>query len=139
MVTLQEAQEAKIVPWSAAAADGNLPLRATGVAKSFGGGFDLSQAPCPGVATASARARRRVVDDVSFEIRRGEIFGVIGANGSGKSTLIRMISTLLLPDGGDVQHLRVRCRARVDGGAGADQPRVGRPVVLPQHDARWRT
>jgi len=44
-----------------------------------------------------------VVDEVSFEIRRGEIFGVIGANGSGKSTLIRMISTLLLPDGGDVR------------------------------------
>jgi ABC-2 type transport system ATP-binding protein len=43
------------------------------------------------------------VDDVSIEIRRGEIFGVIGANGSGKSTLIRIISTLLLPDAGDVK------------------------------------
>jgi len=42
----------------------------------------------------------RAVDHVSFHIRTGEIFGVIGANGSGKSTLIRMISTLLLPDAG---------------------------------------
>ena len=43
------------------------------------------------------------MDDVSIEIRRGEIFGVIGANGSGKSTLIRIISTLLLPDAGEVR------------------------------------
>ena len=39
---------------------------------------------------------------MSFEIRRGEIFGVIGANGSGKSTVVRMISTLLTPDEGSI-------------------------------------
>lgn len=44
----------------------------------------------------------RAVNDVSFAVPAGEIFGVIGANGSGKSTLIRILSTLLLPDGGDV-------------------------------------
>ncbi|MBN1231569.1 MAG: ABC transporter ATP-binding protein [Anaerolineales bacterium] len=42
------------------------------------------------------------VDDVSFVIRKGEIFGVLGPNGSGKSTLIRVIATLLLPDDGSV-------------------------------------
>ncbi|MBI2724287.1 MAG: ABC transporter ATP-binding protein [Chloroflexi bacterium] len=80
-----------------------LPLRVDGVAKSFGGGgLNLARrlpwrrnSPPPGPP-------RRVVDDVSFEIRRGEIFGVIGANGSGKSTVIRIISTLLLPDAGNV-------------------------------------
>jgi ABC-2 type transport system ATP-binding protein len=42
------------------------------------------------------------VNRVSFEIQRGEIFGVLGPNGSGKSTLIRLIATLLLPDDGSV-------------------------------------
>ncbi|RLD07373.1 MAG: ABC transporter ATP-binding protein [Chloroflexota bacterium] len=43
------------------------------------------------------------VDNVSFVIREGEIFGVLGPNGSGKSTLIRLMSTLLLPDSGDMK------------------------------------
>src|SRR6266542_6192481 len=43
------------------------------------------------------------VDDVSFDVPRGEIFGILGANGSGKSTLIRVISTLLLADAGRVR------------------------------------
>jgi ABC-2 type transport system ATP-binding protein len=42
------------------------------------------------------------VDRVSFAVRQGEIFGVLGPNGSGKSTLIRLIATLLLPDGGEI-------------------------------------
>ncbi|TMF05571.1 MAG: ABC transporter ATP-binding protein [Chloroflexi bacterium] len=50
-------------------------------------------------------AERRVVaiDNVSLNVRRGEIFGVLGANGSGKSTLVRLVSTLLLPDGGKLE------------------------------------
>jgi ABC-2 type transport system ATP-binding protein len=42
------------------------------------------------------------VDHVSFSVRKGEIFGVLGPNGSGKSTLVRLIATLLLPDGGKI-------------------------------------
>jgi ABC-2 type transport system ATP-binding protein len=45
------------------------------------------------------------VNDVTMSIRRGEIYGVLGANGSGKSTLIRLISTLLTLDGGRVEVL----------------------------------
>ncbi len=40
------------------------------------------------------------VGDVSLSVRRGEIYGVLGANGSGKSTLIRLVSTLLTLDEG---------------------------------------
>ncbi|HWG85131.1 MAG TPA: ABC transporter ATP-binding protein [Deinococcales bacterium] len=45
----------------------------------------------------------RAVDDVSFEVKRGQIYGILGPNGSGKSTLIRAISTLLVPDQGEVR------------------------------------
>lgn len=40
------------------------------------------------------------VDDVSFEVQKGEIFGYLGANGAGKSTTIRMLCGLLMPSGG---------------------------------------
>jgi ABC-2 type transport system ATP-binding protein len=40
------------------------------------------------------------LDDVTFTIARGECVAVLGQNGSGKSTLVRLLSTLLLPDGG---------------------------------------
>ncbi len=42
----------------------------------------------------------RAVDDVSFDVREGEIFGFLGANGAGKSTTIRMLCGLLPPSGG---------------------------------------
>jgi ABC-2 type transport system ATP-binding protein len=43
--------------------------------------------------------------DVSFSVGRGETYGLLGPNGSGKSTLIRVLSTLLVPDGGEVRLL----------------------------------
>src|SRR5690349_16632893 len=47
-----------------------------------------------------ARKRVPALDGVTFTIGRGECVAVLGQNGSGKSTLVRLLSTLLLGDGG---------------------------------------
>jgi len=43
------------------------------------------------------RPKARAVDNVDFEIRRGEVFGLLGPNGSGKSTTIKLLLGLLYP------------------------------------------
>jgi ABC-2 type transport system ATP-binding protein len=62
----------------------------------------------------------KAVDDVSFDVRRGEVFGFLGANGAGKSTTIRMLCGLLAPSGG---------QAFIDGiEVGADPEGVKRRI-----------
>jgi len=44
----------------------------------------------------------RALDSVSLEVGKGEVVGILGPNGSGKSTLVRVLSTLVTPDRGEV-------------------------------------
>src|SRR5215831_8031778 len=44
----------------------------------------------------------QAVDDVSFEVRRGETLGIVGESGCGKSTTARLLIQLLVPDGGTI-------------------------------------
>jgi ABC-2 type transport system ATP-binding protein len=74
------------------------------------------------------RGRRSVthaLKDVSFEVAEGETYGLLGPNGSGKSTLIRVLSTLLVPDEGEVRMLGYR----VPGEEAEVRRRVGRVSV----------
>ena len=43
----------------------------------------------------------KAVDDISFSVEKGELFGLIGPDGAGKTSIFRMLTTLLLPDGGN--------------------------------------
>src|ERR1044072_5807822 len=63
----------------------NLAIEASGLIKTFG---DV-----------------RAVDGVDLAVRRGSVYGVLGPNGAGKTTAIRMLTTLLSPDGGSAQVL----------------------------------
>ena len=67
-------------------------------------------------------------DDVSFEVRSGEVFGLLGPNGAGKSTLIRMLMDILAPDAGEI---------RLDGRplGRADRDRIG---YLPEERGLYR-
>jgi ABC-2 type transport system ATP-binding protein len=74
------------------------------------------------------RARRSVTHalrDVSFEVALGETYGLLGPNGSGKSTLIRVLSTLLVPDEGEVRLLG----HRIPGEEAEARRKIGRVSV----------
>ncbi|MFC6260549.1 ATP-binding cassette domain-containing protein [Levilactobacillus fujinensis] len=47
--------------------------------------------------------QKTVVDDISFNVRQGEVFGLLGPNGAGKTTTLRMMATLLRADAGQVK------------------------------------
>jgi len=50
---------------------------------------------------------RTAVDDVSFEVGRGEVFGFLGPNGAGKTTTVRMLGTLIAPSSGSAAILGI--------------------------------
>jgi ABC-2 type transport system ATP-binding protein len=49
------------------------------------------------------RSKARAVDNVEFEVRRGEVFGLLGPNGSGKSTTVKLLLGLLYPTRGHIE------------------------------------
>jgi ABC-2 type transport system ATP-binding protein len=66
------------------------------------------------------RTRVPALSDATFEVGRGECVAILGQNGSGKSTLVRLLSTLLLPDGGS---------ARIFGHDVFSEPRLVRRLI----------
>jgi ABC-2 type transport system ATP-binding protein len=75
--------------------------------------------------------RSRGVEDVTFAIERGEVFGYLGPNGSGKTTTIRCIMGLLRPSGGEVRILGTK----VVPGRATAHTRIG---YLPGEFRIWR-
>ncbi len=58
--------------------------------------------------------QHRVLEDVSFEMRKGDIIGYLGPNGAGKTTTIRLILGLIQPDSGEIIHHAHVIRAVLD-------------------------
>lgn len=59
-------------------------------------------------------ATQKAVDDISFSIEQGSIFGLLGPNGAGKTTLLRMITGIFYPDSGDIMFERRKFNATKD-------------------------
>src|SRR5947207_1114539 len=61
------------------------------------------QPPAASLNACTRRRRGPSLEGVSFTMERGECIAILGQNGSGKSTLVRLLSTLLIPDGGSAE------------------------------------
>ena len=110
----------------------DVSVRVDGVSKSF-------RLPREQVSTLKERAvhptRRRRFDvlhalrDVSFEVRRGEVFGIVGRNGSGKSTLMKCLAGIYRADAGEMW-LRGRMAPFIELGVGFNPDLTAHDNVL---------
>ncbi|MFZ9589408.1 MAG: ATP-binding cassette domain-containing protein [Chitinophagaceae bacterium] len=64
---------------------------------------------------------QKAVDNISFEVKQGEIVGFLGPNGAGKSTTMKMITGYLFPDGGKIEV----CGILVEGEGIATKQKIG--------------
>ncbi len=84
-----------------------------------------------GLRPKSGRLRRKefwAVDDVSFELKRGETLGLIGPNGAGKTTILKMLNGIVLPDKGSLR-IKGRVGALIQIGAGFHPQLTGRENI----------
>jgi lipopolysaccharide transport system ATP-binding protein len=117
----------------------DIVIRATNVSKKFCrslkhvmlyGAKDIAR-NAVGLSSHSEKLRDGefwAVDDVSFELRRGETLGIIGPNGSGKSTLLKMLNGIFMPDKGEIE-IKGRVGALIQVGAGFHPMLTGRENI----------
>jgi ABC-2 type transport system ATP-binding protein len=73
--------------------------------------------------------RQQVLTDISFEIRQGEFFGIVGRNGSGKSTLLKLLAGIYTPDKGSIS-VNGKLTPFIELGVGFNPELTGRENVF---------
>jgi lipopolysaccharide transport system ATP-binding protein len=84
-----------------------------------------------GLSSRSDRLRKNefwAVDDISFEVKKGETLGIIGPNGAGKTTLLKMLNGIFWPDKGKIT-VKGRVGALIEVGAGFHPLLTGRENI----------
>jgi lipopolysaccharide transport system ATP-binding protein len=83
----------------------DLAVRCEGVGKSYGLGEELSLQHTLNTLVRRGEEQDRfwALSEVSFEVQRGEAFGIVGTNGSGKSTLTQVMSGIAMQDTGRIE------------------------------------
>lgn len=71
---------------------------------------------------------RRVLDGISFDVRKGESVGLIGHNGCGKSTTLKLLTKIMYPDSGTIQ-MQGRVSSLIELGAGFHPDMSGRENI----------
>ncbi len=72
--------------------------------------------------------KQQVLKDISFEIKKGEFFGIVGRNGSGKSTLLKLLAGIYAPDKGNI-HVNGSLTPFIELGVGFNPELTGRENV----------
>lgn len=122
--------------------DSDVLIKVEGVGKKFCrdlkkslwyGAKDIVAELVPGKKDSERHSNLRpqefwAVDDVSFELRRGECLGLIGRNGAGKTTLLKMLNGLIKPDKGRIE-MHGRVGALIALGAGFNPILTGRENI----------
>jgi lipopolysaccharide transport system ATP-binding protein len=94
------------------------------------GVFDIAR-NAVGLSAHSERLRKDefwALDDVSFELKKGEVLGIIGSNGSGKTTMLKLLNGIFWPDKGKIE-IRGRVGALIAVGAGFHPNLTGRENI----------
>lgn len=108
---------------------GGFVLRTDGLARMRERFFSKrSDEPKNDAKDAEKKKRHLVLENVNFDVKRGEFFGVIGRNGAGKTTLLRIISGILKEDAGRAT-VNGRMTAILAMGAGFNAQLTGRQNI----------
>lgn len=107
-------------------------LRVSHVSKTFRlpteQAFGLKQAFINWTRGIKGYREQHVLKDISFDVKRGDFFGIVGRNGSGKSTLLKLISGIYVPNSGQIE-VKGKLVSFIELGVGFNPELTGRENV----------